>query len=93
MAYYAMQVFGPDGRLIFDSERRVLKLQGVAVVRGVGAQPIIVKQHEIPFFMAMPYNSNIASGRMVELSYDANNSVVRYNSISDNEYLLYYGTY
>lgn len=93
MAHYAMQVFGPDGRLIFDSDRKVLKLQGVVVVKGVGAQPIIVKQHEIPFFMAMPYNSNIASGRMVELSYDANNSVVRYNSISDNEYLLYYGTY
>lgn len=93
MAYYGMQVFGPDGRLIFNSERRVLKLQGVVVVKGTGAQPIIVKQHEIPFFMAVPYNSNIASGRIVELSYDANNSVIRYNSINDKEYLLYYGTY
>ena len=93
MAYYAMQVFAPDGRMIFNSERRVLKLQGVSVIKGVGGQPIVVKNHEIPFFMVIPYDTNILGGRIVDLSYDANNSVIRYNSINDKEYLLYYGTY
>ena len=93
MADYGMQVFAPDGRLIFHSERRVLKLQGVATIRGSGWQPITVKKHEIPFYMAIPYGTSLASGRIVELSYDANNSVIRYDSINDKEYLLYYGTY
>lgn len=93
MAEYGMQVFSPDWRMIFNSERRVLKLQGVSVIKGVGTQPIIVKQHEIPFFMVVPFSANLASGRMIQVSYDANNGVITYDSVNDKEYLLYYGTY
>lgn len=93
MADYGARIYSETGELIFSSDMSILKLQGIKVIRGAGYQAISLKGSQRPFFMAIPINRNLAAGRVIELSFDRVNNYIRYHSINDQEYLLYYGSY
>lgn len=93
MADYGMQIFDESGRIMFTSQKRILKLQGYRLISGAGVQRINLKPGQKPFYMALPLNTNIVAGRIVTLSFDYQNSNVVFSSANYQEYILYYGTY
>ena len=73
---FGIQTFDENGNLLFNSENRILKLQGWRIVKGFGAQEIKLKQGQSPFFMVVPYNVRPASSRIVRLNFHSNTSSV-----------------
>lgn len=90
---YGIQTFDENSKLLFDSERRTLKLQGWRIVKGFGAQEIKLKQGQRPFFMVVPYNTQIGQSRMMRLNFHTNTNSVVFSAVDNNEFILYYGVY
>lgn len=90
---FGIQTFDENHNLIFNSNKRVAKLQGWKIAKGWGSQFIKLKQGQKPFFFAVPYGDVIANNRLLELKFDVGSSSVLYNSINNNEFILYYGVF